>query len=368
MDAALVPWLLELQAADAEASAPLTPGRGGPPSVASGGDIGARRLCTTPLAAAVALLEAVLEDWELRRALQAATLSLALQALGASVSADSPGSLPAVATVATIFSSEGPATEALLGWDELKDHLERLLVIRRPPDQVLRAEMPEVCCSLLPPCSTLLSPQLLNRPACARVLSHGHLGWCTTASAMSFPRPCRTRRMRHSTHRWHACTCAAERAMRCRCLRQTAAAQRGRSRTMHHGCARGWRRSSACMSRCYGRCSSTAPPMSSACRRSAVSRRARVPRSMALSTALCAPTLACYGRCAAPHHCAPSMHACVPLRCHACVHVPHCAAMPRAAPAYAHLAARDLQPQARWPAACMQHCVSATDGVPLLML
>ena len=92
----------------------------------------------------MALLEAVLEDWELRRALHAATLALGLRALGASVTAADGGSLGAVATVATIFGSEGPATTALLGWDDLRDHLERLLVIRKPSDADMALEMPEV--------------------------------------------------------------------------------------------------------------------------------------------------------------------------------------------------------------------------------
>lgn len=118
----------------------------------SGSDLGARRLRSTPLATAVSLLEAVLEDWELRRALHAATLTLGLRALCATVTTTDGGSLSAVATVATIFSSEGPATTALLGWDDLKDHLERLLVIRRPSDSDMAVEMPDVCSLLLMPC------------------------------------------------------------------------------------------------------------------------------------------------------------------------------------------------------------------------
>lgn len=109
----------------------------------TGSDIGARRLRSTPLAAAISLLEAVLEDWELRRALHTATLALGLCALGATVTSGS-GSLGPVATVATIFSSEGPATTALLGWDDLKDHLERLLVIRRPCDADMATAIPNV--------------------------------------------------------------------------------------------------------------------------------------------------------------------------------------------------------------------------------
>jgi hypothetical protein len=135
LNASFVPWLLGLQQQDTLASTAISAVHNG---------IGARRLRSTPLAAAVSLLEAVLEDWELRRALHAATLTLGLQALGASVTATHGGSLSAVSTVATIFSSEGPATTALLGWDDLKDHLERLLVIRKPSDADMAAEMPEV--------------------------------------------------------------------------------------------------------------------------------------------------------------------------------------------------------------------------------
>ena len=133
LNASFVPWMLALQAQDTAASLPPT-----------SHDLGARRLRSTPLAASISLLEAVLEDWEQRRALHAATLTLGLQALGATVSAADGGSLSAVATVATMFSSEGPATTALLGWDDLRDNLERLLVIRRPSDADLAAELPEV--------------------------------------------------------------------------------------------------------------------------------------------------------------------------------------------------------------------------------
>ena len=134
----IVPWLLELQRlSPAELADPVS--KRSP-----------RAWHSTPLATAVKILEAVLDDWELEAVVRGAFRALAVQALGESVGAARPGSLPHVATAATLLGSEGRATQMLLAWADLRQALEWLLAIRRPRDSLLKDELPLVRSQLLP--------------------------------------------------------------------------------------------------------------------------------------------------------------------------------------------------------------------------
>jgi hypothetical protein len=74
-------------------------------------------------------------------------LSISLRALGATVAdggGDSLGSLPYVEIAGEILGTEGRAAEVLLAAEDFPEHLERLLVLRRPSDADLQKKLPEV--------------------------------------------------------------------------------------------------------------------------------------------------------------------------------------------------------------------------------
>eukprot|EP00892_Ulva_mutabilis_P009450 jgi/Ulvmu1/6878/UM031_0083.1 len=128
----VLPWLTKLQRMDPEHLSD-------PASVRS-----PRARHCTPLATAVTILEAVLDDWELQALVRWSVLLLAVHALGETVGRDSPGSQPHVAIAATMLGSEGRATEVLLSWPDMHQALEWLLAVRRPSEAALRRELPEV--------------------------------------------------------------------------------------------------------------------------------------------------------------------------------------------------------------------------------
>lgn len=132
-----MPWLLELQR--------LSPTQLTDPACKRS----PRAWHSTPLATAVSVLEAVLDDWELEAVVRWSFQAIAMRALGETVGVEKPGSLPHVATAATLLGSEGRATELLLAWPGLQQALEWLLAIRRPRDVALKEEIPFV--RLLPP-------------------------------------------------------------------------------------------------------------------------------------------------------------------------------------------------------------------------
>lgn len=127
-----MPWLLELQR--------LSPAQLTDPACKRS----PRAWHSTPLATAVSILEAVLDDWELQAVVRWSFRAIAMRALGETVGAEKPGSLPHVATAATLLGSEGRATEVLLAWPDLQQALEWLLAIRRPRDAALKEEIPFV--------------------------------------------------------------------------------------------------------------------------------------------------------------------------------------------------------------------------------
>lgn len=128
----LLPWLLNLQQLDPDFLHDPASRRS------------PRARHCTPLATAVTILEAVLDDWELKAVVQWSFRMLAMHALGETVGSEQQGSLPHVATAAALLGSEGRATEMLLSWQDLRQTLEWLLAIRRPSEAALKQELPHV--------------------------------------------------------------------------------------------------------------------------------------------------------------------------------------------------------------------------------
>lgn len=114
--ASVVPWLLRLQ----------DEGTGG-------------------LARTLGLLEAVLDEFELRALAQALFARLGVLSISATVTLEAAGAEPVVRLAAALLARPGLGGAAR-AWPQLLPHLERLLTVRRPPSHELKKMIPKARC------------------------------------------------------------------------------------------------------------------------------------------------------------------------------------------------------------------------------
>jgi hypothetical protein len=126
----IVPWLLELQ--DSADTYPST---------------GPSKLTQTLM-----FLEAVLDESEVRALANGLFARLALCSMSSKLSLNLPGSLPFVKLAAELMRLRHFGG-ALRAWKGLPAHIERLLLVRRPPSHELKNMLPKVCIVTLSHCT-----------------------------------------------------------------------------------------------------------------------------------------------------------------------------------------------------------------------